>query len=130
MRFSNFASYPKSDSAYKTDVCFGPVARVLLTKGFDEKGIMNVVLSEVLKYHVFTVRLSSSDCIPNRYWTKKFTVKYAVFFRMREGVSLPVMFRYDCYVLRGIGALLRFHVKNKTCELNPYRTNVENRVSS
>jgi len=117
VRVSNFASYPKSDIAYKMDVCFGPVARVLLMEGFDEKGIMNVVWSEVLKYHVFTARLSSSDSIPNRYWITKLTVKYAVFFRMREGVSLPVMFRYDCYVLRGIGTLLRFHVKNKTCEL-------------
>lgn len=96
MRVSNFASYQNSDSAYKTNVYFGPITRVFFMKGFDEKGIMNFVWSEVLKYHVFTVRISSSDSIPNRYWITKFTVKYAVFFRMREGVSLPVIFRYDC----------------------------------
>ena len=65
-------------------------------KGFDEKGVMNFVWSGVLKYHVFTVRLSSLGSIPNRYWITKVTVKYAVFFRMGEGVSLPVMFCYDC----------------------------------
>ena len=96
MRVSNFASYSNSDSAYKMDVYFGPVTWLLLMKGFDEKGVMNFVWSEVLKYHVFTVRLSSSDSIPNRYWITKVTVKYAVFFRIREGASLPVMFRYDC----------------------------------
>jgi hypothetical protein len=64
-------------------------------KGFDEKGVMNFVWSEVLKCHVFTVRLSSLDSIPNRYWMTKVTMKYAVFFRMRDGVSLPVMFRCD-----------------------------------
>jgi hypothetical protein len=65
-------------------------------RGFDEKGVMNFLWSEVLKYQAFTVRLSSSDSIPDRYWITKVTVKYAVFFRMREGVSLSVIFRYDC----------------------------------
>jgi hypothetical protein len=78
------------------DVYFGPVTRVLLMKGFDEKDFMNFVWSKGLKYHVFTVRISFSDSIPNRCWITKVTVKYAVFFRMRDGVSLPVMFRYDC----------------------------------
>ena len=78
------------------DVYFGPVTRVLLMKGFDEKGVMHFVWSEVLKYNVFNVRISSPDNIPNRYWITNVTVKYAVFFRMRDGVSLPVMFRYDC----------------------------------
>lgn len=96
MKVSNFASYPRSDSAYKTDVCFGPVTRLLLMKGFDKKGVMNFVWSEVLKYHAFTVRLSSSGSIPSRYWITKVTAKYAVFYGMREGVSLPVNFRCDC----------------------------------
>jgi hypothetical protein len=35
-------------------------------KGFDERGVMNFVWSEVLKYHVFAVRRTSSENIPNR----------------------------------------------------------------
>jgi hypothetical protein len=96
VRVSNFASYPRSDCAYKTDVCFGPVTRILLMKHFDEKGVMNFVWSEVLKYLVFTLRLSSSGSIPSRYLITKVTAIYAVFFRRRESVSLPVKFRYDC----------------------------------
>jgi hypothetical protein len=92
---------------------------------FDEKEVMNFVWSEVLKYHVFTVRISSSDSIPKRYWITKVTVKYAVFFRMRERVSLPVMYRYDCMCYGESQLFLRFMCKQNSRTYTRHSTSVD-----